>query len=81
MSNNNDLKTDPWNATYYVPPITKRDYFLSEMVYGYNEGLFFLSSYVVLDYALARLFYLFPIYACVLSMDVFNGCSIIQLKK
>ena len=33
-----------------------------------------LTLYVVLGYALSRLFYLFQIYTSVL--DVFNGCSL-----
>ena len=36
----------------------------------YNDGLFLLTSYVSLDYALSRLFYLFYIYTCVGLMDV-----------
>ena len=27
------------------------------------------------------LFYLFQIYFCVLLFDIFNGCSLVQLKK
>ena len=27
------------------------------------------------------LFYLFEIYMCVLLLDIFNGCSLVQLKK
>ena len=49
---------------------------------GYNEGLFLLSSYVVLDYNLEYVILLFQkIYTCVFLMDVFNGCSLIQRNK
>ena len=45
----------------------------------YNEGLFLLTSYVVLDCDIEEV--ILSIYTCVPLFDVFNGCSLVQLIK
>ena len=45
---------------------------------GYNEGLFLLSSYVFLDHEFEWVNLPILIYTCVLLLDIFNGCSLIQ---
>ena len=43
--------------------------------------LIFGGVYVVLHHDVKKLFNLFQIYTSVRSMDVFNGCYLVQLKK
>ena len=61
----------PWAKIYWVEncftDTLKADYWKS-------NTLFYSTT-------LSILFYLFSIYTCVLLMDVFNGCSLVQLKK
>ena len=54
---------------------------LPSLLQGSNEDLLLITSYIVPEYDLSRLFYLILIYTCVLLLDVFNTCSLVQLKK
>ena len=76
------------NETYFFYEIKKfltcasDDTFLEVMVFswgnlkGYIEGLVVVTQHVVLTTTLSRLFYLFWV-----LIIVFNGCSLVQLKK
>ena len=46
---------------------------------GYIQGLLLVTQYVVLHNDFEKL--ILSIYSCILLMDVFNGSSLIQLKK
>ena len=47
---------------------TIRDYFCERNVFFYTTTL-------------SSLFHLFSIYKCVLLIDVFSGCSLVEIKK
>ena len=40
-----------------------------------------LRDALFLTATLSSLFYLFSIYTCIVLMNIFNACSLIQLKK